>query len=421
MKNLKGKKLLIIGGAFQHCKVVEAAKRHGVITYVIDYLPYEKAPAKRIADFHYEIDINYINKIIEICKKENIDGVLASHLDACQIPYCKVCNELNYPCFGTPEQFDILTKKDKFIDFCKSVGVDVIPQYDEDSNIDYPVFVKPTDSRGSRGQSICYNEKEFKEALIFAKNESKSKKIIIEKYMKDKPDFSMTYFVIDSHPYLIRLCDRYEGKKEDGLDKLCQGCISPSIYTDLYVKNVDEKVKKLIVDLGIKNGPVFMQGFIDGDTVRMYDPGLRFPGGEYERLFAKTTGVDLCDLLVEFALTGKISEENLLKNDCFLLNNNYAIQIDLSLKPGLIKQIDGLDILSKDEHTCAVAQRYFVGDTISKTHDVRQRLCEIAFTVNKNENFKEIINHFINCVSVKDAHGDEMVVSRISLDKLIKE
>lgn len=45
--------------------------------------------------------------------------------------------------------------------------------------------------------------------------------------------------------------------------------------------------------LGIKNGPVFCQGFVDGDTVRLYDPGIRFTGNEYERILNKITGYDL--------------------------------------------------------------------------------------------------------------------------------
>ena len=54
MDHCKGKKLLIIGGAFQHCKLVEAARQLGVITYVTDYLQPEQAPAKQMAD-HYEM------------------------------------------------------------------------------------------------------------------------------------------------------------------------------------------------------------------------------------------------------------------------------------------------------------------------------------------------------------------------------
>ena len=111
MKNFNGKKLLIIGGAFQHCKLVEAARDLGVVTYVTDYLPLEKAPAKQIADKYYTYNITETDEIVELCKREEIDGVISTSLDACQKPYQKVCEKLGVPCFGTKEQFDILTNK----------------------------------------------------------------------------------------------------------------------------------------------------------------------------------------------------------------------------------------------------------------------------------------------------------------------
>ena len=73
-KFLKGKILLIIGGAAQHCKVVEAAKSLGVVTYVTDYLPPEKAPAKQMADKYFMYNITEIDEIVAMCRKEGVDG-----------------------------------------------------------------------------------------------------------------------------------------------------------------------------------------------------------------------------------------------------------------------------------------------------------------------------------------------------------
>ena len=107
MLNLKGKKWLVIGGAFQHCKLVEAAKELGVITYVTDYLPVEQAPAKQIADKYIMHNITDIDEIVEMCKTEGVDGVISTSLDACQLPYYEVCTKLGLPCFGTKEQLQI--------------------------------------------------------------------------------------------------------------------------------------------------------------------------------------------------------------------------------------------------------------------------------------------------------------------------
>ena len=52
-----------------------------------------------------------------------------------------------------------------------------------------------------------------------------------------------------------------------------------------------------------------MQGFVDGDCVRFYDPGLRLPGGEYERMFKAATEKNVFYPLIEFAFHTDGEEE----------------------------------------------------------------------------------------------------------------
>ncbi|MBR4013822.1 MAG: hypothetical protein IKJ00_05950, partial [Clostridia bacterium] len=65
LQNLKGKKLLVLGGAFQHCKVVEEAQTQGMVVYVADYLEIEDSPAKQIADFDVKIDVKDVDGIVD--------------------------------------------------------------------------------------------------------------------------------------------------------------------------------------------------------------------------------------------------------------------------------------------------------------------------------------------------------------------
>jgi hypothetical protein len=125
--------------------------------------------------------------------------------------------------------------------------------------------------------------------------------------MTGKQDLTISYLVKDGKATLVSIGDRYSGNVGSILSNQLAGTIQPSRWADLYVKNVDKRVKHMIVDvLGIKNGPVFFQGFWDNDTVRLYDPGMRFPGNEYERIYKRATGMDLMKSIISYCVGGRI-------------------------------------------------------------------------------------------------------------------
>lgn len=416
----KQKKLLILGGASIHCKVVEAAKALGIYTIVTDYLV--DSPAKLMADEKWMLNITDIDEIVQKCKEEQVDGVLSVCIDPCQRPYQKICEKLNLPCFGNEEQFFTLTDKRAFKEFCIKTGVDVIPEYSiddvEKENVEYPVLIKPVDSRGSRGQTVCYNKADALKGIEFAREASSNGDVLIEKYMGGKQDFSMTYLVIDGKANLVRTGNRYLGKAEDGLNKQCVLSVSPSSHTDMYLEKVHNNVLNFINKLGIKNAPVFMQGFIDGETVRFYDPGLRFPGTEYELLYRKANGTDLMKILVSFAVTGIMDYSFGEVDNGYKLNGCHAVQMFVAACPGKISVFDGLDEISNHPNVVTVSQRYFVGEEVPESGDVRQRICEIVILVDKTTTVKEMINWVYSKLEVKDENGKDMLVSLVDPDTL---
>ena len=414
-----GKKLLILGGAAVHCKVVNAAKELGIHTIVTDYL--HSSPAKLIADESWMLSITDIDAIVKKCREERVNGVLNFCIDPAQIPYLKITELLGLPCYGTKTQFLALTNKLLFKQLCKKCGVDTIPEYSyEDIEKDcakYPVFIKPAESRGSRGQSVCYSKDEVGDAVAFAKKESANGKIVIEKYMEGKPDFSVTYFIVDGKPYLTRICDRYLGKKEYNLDRQCIAAIAPSKYSDFYVANIDPKIRRLIKELDLRNGPVFFQGFVDDDTIRFYDPGLRFPGGETELFLLKATGINLMKLMVKFALSGKIVFNN-AKNDLYKFNGMKSIQLDFTCKPGRIHSLVGLEQIDANPFVKSIIKRYDAGEIVPNSGDVRQRVCEIGLLIDDNVSPKDIIEWVQSRFDVLDECGNSMLVSAFNTNEL---
>ena len=408
--NYKNKKLLILGGAYLHNKVVEAANEMEIYTIVTDNLP--DAPAKKIASKSYNINVSDVDKIVEMSKEEGVDAVLTVCLDFCQIYYHQICERLGLPCYGTYEQFQIFTNKELFKKICTENGVDIIPTYTEDelSNLSiYPVLVKPAHNRGSRGQSVCCSETEARNAIRIAQDLSDDGHAIIEKYMGEKEDFQVTYLVIDGEAYVVRTADRYLGPKEENMDRVAIALSSPSSNSDLYMDKVHQHVVDMLNAVGIRNAPVFMQGFVDGDTVRFYDPGLRFPGGDYDRIFTSIMGVNLMKLLIELAFTGEIKRTKLLTQNALYLKGHTIFTLHSAVRPGKIKSITEKNTLLHIDGVDFVSFRHNVGDEVAFTGTVSHRIAEFNISGSTPDAVRKTVQEVEDTLVVLDEQDKDMI------------
>lgn len=412
----EGKKILILGGAYLHNKVVEAAREMGIYTIVTDNDP--EAPAKKIADKSYDINVRDVDEIVAMCREENVDAVLNVCLDFCQIYYYEICEKLGLPCYGTYEQFQTFTNKELFKKICEKNGVDIIPTYAEKELCKdiYPVLIKPSHNRGSRGQSVCYTYEDAIAALDIAKACSDDGHAIIEKYMGNKEDFQVTYLVIDGHPFVVRTADRYLGPKEKNMDRVAIALSSPSSNTQLYMEKAHESVKNMLTALGIKNAPVFMQGFVDGDKFRFYDPGLRFPGGDYDRVFTSVMNVNLMKILIELAFNGSIEDIGLIDDETVYLKNNTIFTLHSTIKDGEITYITPKEELIRISGVEYVSFRHKVGDRVELTGTVNQRIAEFNICGKTPQGLKKTIGDVEERFKVLDKNNTDMVFCKFDAD-----
>ena len=160
--------------------------------------------------------------------------------------------------------------------------------------------------------------------------------------------------------------------------------------------------------IGIRNGPVFMQGLINKDTIRFYDPGLRFAGGDYEQLFQAVTGLSLTKYLVEYALSGTSTHMD-LDDDLVWLNGRRILQLCPALRPGTIGSIHGVDELLKNDHIVTYSPNHRTGDLILRTGDIHQRLAEIGIISSSLQEETEALIFIKKTLQVKDMSGEDMI------------
>lgn len=416
------KKILVLGSASVHVKLIKAAQEMGIYTITTDNVPYEDSPGKKIADEFWDLNIYDVQEIVQKARKEHVDGVICGWLDPCQRPYFQICHELGLPCYGDEKQFFKMTDKHAFKKMCEENNVDIIDEFTEEdikeNKVEFPVFVKPVDSRGSRGQAVCYTMKELLSAIEVAKEESSNGDILIEKYIKGSQEFHVTYFFVDGEPYLLRTSDNYCGSEEMHMEKVVSCAVMPSRYTSQYIEKAHPNVVKMFKNLGIKNGPIFMQGFEDDGVFRFFDPGLRFPGVDYELVFKKVFNVDLMKAMVQIALTGKTDVT--IPKDAAFIKGCRASVLYLTVRACTISHLEGEKEVNKNECVISYLPRCKEGEKIDWAYNVNQRLGEADLLCENTEELINVINFVNSTLIATDEKGEDAIFARFDTNRIDK-
>ncbi len=416
-ENLTGKKLLILGGNPETGVLVKKANDLGVYTIAVD--PNPKAPAKIHSKKHYDIDGFDIPNLIKVAMKEKVDGVLVGVADILVPPYLRLCEKLGLPCYASDKIIAALSSKDGFIDACKQYDIETVPTFrldeslkPEDLNeIKYPVVVKPVDNGGGVGISICYNEQELISGAKNAIKNSRKRSFITERLMHTD-DINAYYTFKDGEIFLSSIADRITTKKQDRSSPICIANVYPSKHTNRYYECMHPKMSKMFKGIGIKNGVLAIQYFVEDNHFYAYDPGFRLQGEAMHIYIAKINGFDHRLMLINFALTGSMGVDDLEERNDFLFNGKHACTLWVLLKNGVIKQIKGLEELQNDPSVIFVLQRFFEGEAVldHMIGNEKQVLARIYVVSETKEDLVLKIHAIETTLSVIDEDGNNMIV-----------
>ena len=377
--NLKGKRLLILGGMRFSCEIVNKAKAMGVYTIVADYNKIEDSPGKQIADEAADLSVIDVDAVVAYVKEHNIDGVFVGFNDMLLPYYADICSKAGLPYYGTKEQFETLIAKDQYKALCRQFGVPTIPEYDiNDTGIKYPVLVKPVDSSGSRGITICHNREELETAVETGRKASKTGKVLIERYM-DGREVTVFWTFQDGNYYLSGLANRHvKHNQGDDVIPLPVGYTFPSVYLPKYRKEVEENCKQMFRHLGIKDGMMFMQCKVEDGTCYVYDLGFRLTGSLEYKILERVCGYNPLEMMICFALTGKMGEES-IADKAIPEFKTPAFNVSCLCAPGTIKEITGVEKVKQMTEVEDAVLNHVSGETI--TEQMRGLLAQITVRV----------------------------------------
>lgn len=421
-EELKGKRLLYLGGIPRAKYVVSRARKLGIHVVVADYDP--DSPAKKIADEGVLVNALDVDALEALCKEKHIDGIMTGYADII-LPICyELSKRLSIPYYATADMLRASTDKEFFKELSEKYDVPVPKTYhvskevvkEKAKELSYPVFIKPLDGSGSRGASACYKEEDFESQYNYALSFSKKGIVTVEDFLQGT-EFILDYLLIDGEPYLASLADRFSVEGRPAAVNHPNLMVLPSKHLNKYYEEVDPKVCNMFKKAGFKDGVIFLQGYAD-KKITFYEMGCRL-GGTWPYIDEHFHGVNPMDMLFCHALTGKMVQkpENIHISARF--KGKAAVIYFLSQdKEGDIAKVEGVEDVQLLPYVVSVMQYYKAGDHFALGTLTDVLFLAVHLVADDFSQLKERINKIYELVGYYDKEGKSLLAPVYNVEKL---
>lgn len=417
MKSTKQKKILILSGIAHMVNVVETAKRMGYYTIVTDKAP--GSPAKKVADKSYDISTSEIDRLAEMARHEQIDGVFNGFDDLNTWNALALCEKLGLPYYATEEQLEICSNKDQFKEHCRKFGVPVSEEYvidaklqDEDiAKLTFPVIIKPVDSYASQGITICHTPEELKAGYEKALDYSKSGNVIIERFI-DTPYGTMMYYTVQNgEVFLSAVTDRHVHQQYKEFPPLPIAVAFPSMHKELYLEKVDPQIRDMLKGMGIQNGVLMIQALYEEGEFFIYEMGFRISGSQHYTIVEQQTGINLLEMMLDHALGEPID-----KYDISSFDDSYiprpSCNLPILLDNGIIAKVSGLEkVLAMPQVLSFVGCRH-AGEVVEHTGSYSPMFGRFNITADSLDELHQTIDAIYETLTITSTEKRDMILVR---------
>ena len=413
-EQLRGKKLLLIGGLNNTVDLIDLAHRNGVLIGVADYNKHTLVKSR--ADFAFDIDAYDEESMINLCKREKVDGVITAFNEKLGPVVSRLASRLGlYVPFST-EQLRMSTDKKYFKHTCEKYSIPVPKEYVisdirgiDDSDIKYPVIIKPVDSASAVGITRCNNAHDLEEGYKKALNYSKKGEVIIEQFLP-YDEVNLTYIAINGIIQLAAVHDRYFNTEQESSINAPDLYIYPSRYTDLILTKYNSAIIHMLECIGVKNGSLFIQAIIKDNELYCYESGMRLNGCKTYQILEYEYDYNTFEHLMEYALTGNMGTPVTFSPKF----KHWYATLNILGKPGAaIAAIRGERELSSYPWLIHIARRDEIGHVIpiDSAGTLVQDTTRIHIMADTKEELIERIDKAYELFEILDQNGNSILLN----------
>ena len=264
------------------------------------------AVCKPYCDRFYPISFADKDKVIDICKKENVDGILSFSLESALPTVAYVANKLGL-ISNSLESIELTQSKYAQRQALEKHGIPVPKYYliedeSELAKVDccFPVIVKPVDSGGSQGICKVENHDNLVDAYRFAVGYSRTSKAIVEEFV-DGREFSVEYISHKGKHYFLQITDKVTSGAPRFVEMQHH---QPADIPESVWLRIQQMVEKALTALKIENSASHTEiKWNSNDELYIIETGARM-GGDYisSDLVRLSTGYDFVDGAIKLAV-----------------------------------------------------------------------------------------------------------------------
>lgn len=374
------KKLAIIGGGVMASYFGEACHRLGYEGHYFS-MPDGKVDESKV-DVYHEINIFEKERIADICRELDIDGVVAT--TELSVPITAyVAEQLGL--LGIPyEVAQVVTNKYRNRECIKGLTDLLSPKYVEatslqdieESDVPYPLILKPINLGGKRGITVVNNQEELAKAFKYAVESFRkgTKPVIIaEQFLDGGMECSVESLTFKGQHTIIQITQ----KDSSGAPHCVElGHHQPAPLSKEIWDKVIRGVSSGLTAIGITNGPCHTEIKIINDEVYLIEFNAR-PGGDHIwwPMVELSTGYDIIGAVAQ-AATG-----DLKPIDVNSFKHNYSGLYYVVQQTGYLKSI--FDICEKEKWCWE--KNFITNDLPELTHNDMEHTNYMIYASNEGD------------------------------------
>ncbi len=355
------KKLMIMGAGIYQVPLILKAKEMGIYTIAVS-IP-GNYPGFALADqVCYENTVDY-ERILEVAKREKIDGIVTAGTDVAVITIGKVCDELGLPGLSFEaaqiasnkilmkkkyEEYGVRTARFREVSFADNL-------YEKTEGLEFPLIFKAVDSSGSRGIIRVNSREEFEAAREIVRASSRTDFFIVEEFIEGE-EFGAQAFVYRGEVKFILPHGDYVFQGDTGVPI---GHFAPYELAPEIVEDTRVQLTKAIEAMGLDNCAINADFILRDGKTYVLELGGRSGATCLAELVSIYYGFDYYEKLIQAALGEDVEfpQEHAVPNASMLLRSD---------RDGVITAIENGN--GSDEDIYEIQFDYGVGDAVKKFH-----------------------------------------------------